>query len=297
MNSFGNSSAVKGSFRFHVNFKSLETEDSDDWIIEGYATTPDVDRDNEIIEEKAVIDALNRYLTNPIILYQHDHNEPIGTVLSARYDSKGLKIRALISKTAHKVWTLIKEGILRAFSIAGLVIETLWDKVKKLTRITVMDVTEVSIVSVPANPETLFSAVDKAVKSFKRDINMNDESEQIDQLEKQENEVLAYIKKLDDKITKLEEKIAQPPEPKIEEVEEKTKSFTDDELELIIQKRLKEEMAEQPKRKALSSLATQEQIVEPIVEEKKSSLSIVKQMMLSNEGVDISELDGGEWWL
>lgn len=296
MNSFATVQETKGSFRFHVEFKSIELEERpEDWIIEGYATTPNIDRDNEIIEEKAVVDALNRYMTNPIILYQHDHNEPIGTVLSAVYDHKGLKIRALISKTAHKVWTLIQEGILKAFSISGLVLKTIWDKIKKATRITIFDVVEVSVVSVPANPESLFSAVSKAVKSFKSGINMPENTNQLEKSE--DSEVLSILKKIDERITVLEEKVVKPPEPKIEEVEdEKTKSYTEDEIEQLVEKRLKAKQDELPMKKALTSIATQDQ-VEP-EPEKKSSIHIVKQMQLMNEGIDPDSLEPDEeLWL
>ena len=286
-----NSSAKQSSFKFHITFKNVDVSEDDDWIIEGYATTPDLDRDNEVIDEKAVTDSLTRFMTNPIILYQHDHNEPIGTILEAKYDRKGLKIKAKISKTEQKIWTKIKEGILRAFSISALVIDTVWDKVKKLTRITKMDILEVSIVSVPANPVSLFSAVSKAVKSIQSDLKMTEEDQITEEKPTQEEQVSQAMENLSKKVESLEAQLAEkqdvPSEPE-------KKSFTDDELEQLIEKRIKEKMDNLPKKKALDSLATQDNIP-PTDQPQKSELHIVKQMMLMNDGVDPDNLEESIW--
>jgi HK97 family phage prohead protease len=146
-------------FRFHM--KLIES-DKERRQIEGYASTRDLDRTGEIVEPGAFADSLKDFMSNPVLTYMHDWSDPIGRVTDARIDEVGLFIRAEISETAGKVWKLIEEGILRAFSIGY---EVMQEKIiDGLNHILKLRLYEVAVVSIPANRRALFS-VRKALES------------------------------------------------------------------------------------------------------------------------------------
>jgi len=147
----------KRTFRFHM--KLVET-DRGRRRIEGYASTRDLDRTGDVVQPGAFADSLKDFMTNPVLTYMHDWSDPIGKVIDVRIDEVGLFIRAEISETADRVWKLIEEGILRAFSIGYEVLEEkLIDGVNQILRLY-----EVAIVSIPANRRALFS-VSKALEA------------------------------------------------------------------------------------------------------------------------------------
>jgi len=153
-----------------TEFKIL---DSDERIIEGYATTETVDRENEIITREAVKAAIEKYMMFPTIRFMHER-KPIGKAIDFAIDHKGLRIKAKILKNikeADEAWLMIKEGILKAFSIGGRILEAkqYFDKEigKTVRKITKMELLEVSLVDVPANPETLITVLSKSLdKAF-----------------------------------------------------------------------------------------------------------------------------------
>lgn len=153
------SARPRRTFRFHMK---LVESDRAGRQIEGYASTRDLDRTGEIIEPGAFADSLKDFMANPVLTYMHDWSNPIGKVSDARIDDVGLFIRAEISETAQKVWKLIEEGILRAFSIGYEVVEEkIIDGVNHILKLRLY---EVAVVSIPANRRALFS-VSKALEA------------------------------------------------------------------------------------------------------------------------------------
>jgi HK97 family phage prohead protease/HK97 family phage major capsid protein len=140
--------------------------------IEGYASTDDVDRQGDIVPASVWKKGIQNYLKNPVILAYHDHSEPVGRMVEHRVDGKGLWIKARISSAAGEVFNLVKDGILTAFSIGFRIVDAEYDAAKELFVVKELELHEISVVSVPANQNTLFSlskAFDTAeeFKSFK----------------------------------------------------------------------------------------------------------------------------------
>lgn len=145
--------------------KSFE-EEKDVITIEGYANTTSKDRVGDIIEEGAWLKGgLNSYLKNPILLAYHDHSRPIGTVVDYSVDSKGLRIVGEVSKAAGEVYQFIKDGVLKTFSVGFRVKDADYDDETDTFFIKDLDLHEVSVVSVPANADSIFSVR----KSFESD--------------------------------------------------------------------------------------------------------------------------------
>ena len=73
----------KNLVQFQVAIDNVEIRAEDGKvIIEGYASTPDIDRYNSIITTEAIAGGMENYLKNPVILLGHDTDKPIGTMIS-----------------------------------------------------------------------------------------------------------------------------------------------------------------------------------------------------------------------
>jgi HK97 family phage prohead protease len=156
---------------FHIGSTFKAYEDGDDLHITGMASTNNTDRVGDIIESEAwTKGGLQNYLNNPVILFNHDYNQPIGRAIELGTNDNGLQLKAKIAKSAGHVGELIKEGVLGAFSVgfrvkdADYMTETDGYKIKDA------ELLEVSVVTVPANQAATFSLA----KSFDSDSDYED---------------------------------------------------------------------------------------------------------------------------
>ena len=138
--------------------KGVETQDSLESItIEGYANCNTVDRQGDVIPSTVWDAGMDNYIRNPIMLAYHDHSQPIGRMVEHKVDSKGLWIKASISSAAEDVYNLVKAGVLTAFSVGFRVLDASYDSTLDLFIIKELELLEISVVSVPANQDSLFS--------------------------------------------------------------------------------------------------------------------------------------------
>src|SRR5690625_603578 len=96
-------------------------------VVRGIATTPGVDRVGDIIEPMGVS------FKNPLaFLWQHKHDQPIGTVRFEQPTDDGIEFEAEIAKTDEpgrlkdrldEAWQSIKLGLVRAVSVGFRPIE------------------------------------------------------------------------------------------------------------------------------------------------------------------------------
>lgn len=136
------------------SIKSDASSDSSVYI-EGYASTNDVDRHGDVVPSSVWEKGIQNYLRNPVILAYHDHSQPIGRMVEYKGDSKGLWIKARVSSAA-KQFSLIKDGILSAFSIGFRVLDAEYNSAAEVFLIKELELVEISVVSVPANQNSLF---------------------------------------------------------------------------------------------------------------------------------------------
>lgn len=132
------------------------TEAIESIYIEGYASTIDIDRGGDVVPASVWEEGMKNYLKNPIILAQHDHDDPIGRMTEHRVDTKGLWVKARISAAAE-VFNLIKDEVLTAFSIGFRVLDAEYNAAAEVFLITKLELVEISVVSVPMNQNTLFN--------------------------------------------------------------------------------------------------------------------------------------------
>jgi len=147
------------------------TEDNEDIIIEGYANTTDKDRVGDVVVESAWVNGgLDNYLKNPVLLAYHDHSRPVGVMTEYGVNNKGLHITGRITKAAGDVYDLVKSGVLQAFSVGFRVKDADYDTETDIFVIKDLELHEISVVSVPANADSLFSVK----KSFENETDYNE---------------------------------------------------------------------------------------------------------------------------
>lgn len=165
-------------FFVDIPFTKAATTEKGELELVGYASTWVKDRDGERIDPHAFDDTIESYLSkNPIVLWQHDHNCPLGNIKEAVVDENGLKVTAIVPKPvegeapwAHTAYAKIAAGIVRTFSIGGYFERELrppadgdmFDYDLMDIVIVRVDLYETSCVSVPANPDSIFEAAKKA---------------------------------------------------------------------------------------------------------------------------------------
>ena len=138
-------------------FKSHEVEDGS-VMIRGMASTDHSDRAGDVIAAEAwTKGGLENFKNNPVILFNHDYNKPIGRATGVNVTKNGLELEAKISKAAKDVCDLVKDGVLGAFSVGFKVKDA--DYVKETDGLMIKDAElfEVSVVSVPCNQAATFS--------------------------------------------------------------------------------------------------------------------------------------------
>ena len=145
-------------FNLTSTFKALD--ESDDGIhICGMASTADFDRAGDTIDHEAwTKGGLNNFEKNPIILFNHNYDKPIGRATGLKVTENGLELKAKISKSApDHVAQLVKEGILGAFSVGFRVKDADYLSETDGLKIKDAELFEVSVVSVPCNQAATFS--------------------------------------------------------------------------------------------------------------------------------------------
>ena len=170
--------------------KALPQVDEEDQsiMIEGYASTNDTDRVGDVVPTGVWTKGMQNYLKNPIILAFHDQRMPVGKMVDHKVDEKGLWIKASITDAAGDVYKLIKKGILSAFSIGFRVKDAEYKSDAEIFLIKELELHEISVVSVPANQNTLFSlakAFDSAedYELFKQQFAVKDSAKGLDDLQ------------------------------------------------------------------------------------------------------------------
>ena len=161
-------------FHWTNTFKTLGEDDDGGLDIKGSASTNALDRAGDVIETEAwTKGGLENFKNNPVILFNHNYDRPIGRAKEIGVTENGLELTARISKSSGEIKDLIKDGVLGAFSVGFKVKDADYIKETDGYKIKDAELFEVSVVSVPCNQSAVFSLA----KSF-------DSMEEYDQFKK-----------------------------------------------------------------------------------------------------------------
>jgi HK97 family phage prohead protease len=134
-------------------------------VIEGYANKFEVDSYKERMDPTTII--MERYKQNPILLFNHDTNYPVGKVLTVEARKDGVFCKARLSNgndpKLNYIRELVTDGTLCTFSVRfdiqdekSIVDDPEHQGVKLIKN---WELQEISIVSIPAQPASTFSLV------------------------------------------------------------------------------------------------------------------------------------------
>ena len=161
--------------------------------IAGYANTIVKDRAGDVVTAEAWAKGVNNFLRNPVMLYQHKHDCPIGRFDQVKVDKKGIYVEGTVSDAAeknHGVQTLIKDGALKSFSVGFRVKDGKYNREDDSMLITDVELLEISVVSVPCNQDSLFSIR----KSFDNEDEYNEFKKSLKTASEEEVKMMRKIK-------------------------------------------------------------------------------------------------------
>jgi len=128
----------------------IKSVDQEQRLIEGVASTPELDQHGHIMEQAGAQFALPMPL-----LWQHKQDKPIGHVLEASVLPTGIRIKARIAKDVlpfiDEAWALIKAGLVRGLSIGWNPLEPPTAEKNGGLRFAKWEWLELSAVTIPAN--------------------------------------------------------------------------------------------------------------------------------------------------
>ena len=161
-------------FHWTNSFKML-SEDEDGGLDKFRSLSETAIKAGDTIECDAWLKGgLDNFKNNPVILFNHNYDRPIGRAKEIGVSENGLELTARISKSAGDIKDLIKDGVLGAFSVGFKVKDADYLTETDGYRIKDAELFEVSVVSVPCNQDAVFSLAKsfdnmEEYNSFKKD--------------------------------------------------------------------------------------------------------------------------------
>lgn len=149
----------KKEFWVDSSFKiKAANDESESIVISGYASTVSKDRAGDVVSAQAweKDSALGNYLKNPIVLFGHDHDKPVGKMIGYEIDDYGLMVDIEVFNVDPRTYRLVKAEALKTFSIGFRLKDYLFDEESSTFIITELELFEISIVSVPCNQDCTF---------------------------------------------------------------------------------------------------------------------------------------------
>ena len=129
-------------------------------IITAVISTGEPDRDGDVVEVSGW--RLEAFLRNPVVLWMHKLDAPVGRCLDLRVEGNSLVAETQFATTplAEELWALYRDGFLRAWSVAF--IPKRWEPLPGGgRRYLEQELVEYSCVSVPSNPGSLTLSGDR----------------------------------------------------------------------------------------------------------------------------------------
>lgn len=198
------------------------------YYVEGYASTIDEDKAGEIVNMEAQRDMLAQIKGENITLdIEHEEwyddngnvlpkpkNEkiPVAKVIDAELREKGVWVKAEINTNIpsfRSVWNSIKDGFLKAFSVAFYPVAKAGKEISKLNLV------NITLTGSPVNQYATFNAVMKSAKAYLDSQKQNEEVKMTDEEKQKEDSVQPEVK--------AEEKVEETPTPEVKSEEEEPK--------------------------------------------------------------------------
>lgn len=212
-----------------------------------------MDHDGEIVDLDSVKGVWKSFMANPVIRYFHgkDNRNPdaIGTVIPEYTDASGKTYKTEMTKNGpfivakisnapdtESIRTKISEGILKGFSIGGRakrIKEYSNDLGKDISRVITQRISEISVVDLPANPDSFFTVLKGCVGEH-CNLKIKNENPELVTIDVEDNKTAENIKKITAEISKIESENSDL-EKQIAELKSSTESNRESE-EVVMKK-------------------------------------------------------------
>lgn len=173
---------------FNFDVKNI-SDDDNFFTFEGLASTFEEDLDGDIINPGAFSASIQKRM--PVILYQHNVDEPVGVTDEIRETREGLFIKARMPKddslVSGRIIPQMRVGSLSKMSIGFRVSREDMQMIDGVRNISKVDLHEISIVTFPANPGA-------SIQSFKS-LSLEDKKDAINKAKEHLNDFANVGKK------------------------------------------------------------------------------------------------------
>ena len=277
-------------------FKSHASEDGS-VMIRGMASTNHSDRAGDVIAAEAwTKGGLENFQNNPVILFNHDYDKPIGRATGVKVTDSGLELEAKISKAAPaNVAQLVKDGVLGAFSVGFKVKDA--DYLEETDGLMIKDAElfEVSVVSVPCNQAATFSLAksfdsideyNEFKKTFTNRVDLTGQSLTKD--DSKESKVVSDAPKQVEKSTIKETKMSEETKTPEIDLEAFAKKVADETAAKIAMKQAEEKAAAKAEAEAKEAQALEAQKIESSI---KSGIQTGVEKLEADMKADIEAKD------
>ncbi len=261
-------------FHWTNTFKTLGEDDDGGLDIKGSASTDALDRAGDIIESNAWTKSggLENFKNNPIVLFNHDYDRPIGRAKEIGVTENGLELTARISKSAGEIKDLIKDGVLGAFSVGFKVKDADYNDETDGYKIKDAELFEVSVVSVPCNQTAVFSLAKsfdsmEEYNQFKKDFIQETHSIDANAKIEQSSEAIA-----DKTETKMSEESKTPEVSPEFDLDAFAKQVAEDTAAKIAMKQAEQKAAEEAEAKAQAEVEASEKAELEAEQEKQKAV-------------------------
>jgi len=135
----------------------ISVSNNDEYLVEGYASSPARDGDGDVLPTPAVIAGFENYTGS--VLFEHDTRRPVGSVVDYEIRDGKPWIQVQVDPTETEIWSKIKSGIIQGFSLRFSGIVTNYDADTETRTYGKLKIREISLVVSPRNKESWITGV------------------------------------------------------------------------------------------------------------------------------------------
>ena len=136
--------------------QDLKSVDEANYTVEAIISTDDEDRHGEIVKQSGW--SVERYKENPVVLFSHDNDQPIGKAIDINVGEKATtaKIKFAVEENPRvlSLWKMVKGGYLKGISVGFI------NKLREGNELIENELIEISLVAVPANANAFVLALE-----------------------------------------------------------------------------------------------------------------------------------------
>ena len=89
-----------------MSFKEVKVLDNGYIRIKGFASTPQIDRYDDIVNPAAFANAMTTYMANPVVLLGHNPDNVLGKVIEYNLSNAGLEVTVELTNNINNTFEI-----------------------------------------------------------------------------------------------------------------------------------------------------------------------------------------------